>query len=595
MAIDGENLDPEEQSSGDEVRASDAEEERAEPFVTLPVGPDVGLAEVVAAAQGVDHDQAAWHPGVIASQTAEVIAAAAPGASLAGVLESAAERGGSDRDQATRIELIAACERMMARLAGLQAGFAQDFLDQRGHGSGALTAVHDEISARLATTSYADGTIITRAGALVESPRLRAGLACGEVSARKVDVIAAATSGLDLKERVVLEEYGVELAPSHTPPQLKKALTAAVIASDPVKAEQRHEKEAGQRCVMFEPAAHGMSWLGMYLPAVEGLSIYTCLDAMAATTSAEDTRGIDARRADALTAIFGQIMASAKLPDGTPLPTHHGRFPHLRLSITAPVLAGDEHTPALLHGYGPISAGTARKLATQAHAEARALAAPAFFKPTTDTASTTANSSTSTAHEGAVGTGGLATPPTCPTPAESGSAASATRGAAPSAAADSPAPEGAWVLGGPCRVAPGVLVSLAAHPGATWSERCELAERLGPDAPWTNSMQSLDPLVLGRITARGSKIWRSGASSLTKTDIHPDRPRQPIPGRAPATPSGSGPVGTCPGSTRCDICCHHRDHRSYPMAPMHRNSSPGRNAISWSALESAARSKNSSG
>lgn len=529
MADDGEVPDSEEQSSEDEVRASTAEEERAEPFVTLPVGPDVGLADVVKAAQALDHDQAAWHAGVIASQAAEVIATAAPGASLANVLESAAEQEGCEgRDQATRLELIAACERMTAYLAGLQASFAQEFLDQRGHGSGALTAVHDELSARLATTSYAAGTIITRAGALAESPRLRAGLAGGEVSARKVDVIAAAVSGLELKERVVIEDYGVQLAPTHTPPQLKKALAAAVIATDPVKAEERHEKEVTQRCVTFEPAAHGMSWLGMYLPAEQGLSIYTCLDAMAATSSADDERGIDARRADAVTGIFSQIMSTAKQPDGTLLPTHHGQSPHLRLSITAPVLAGDEHTPALLHGYGPISAGTARTLAMQAkaEAEAKALAAPAFFKPTTGTGSSTANSGTSAAHEDAGSTGALAAPPrsmtsasngttptpsgttpsapssptaganalaappTYPAPAERRSATSAAPGAAPSTMpsaapptnAGSPAPEGEWVLGGPCRIAPGVLVSLAAHPGATWSERCELAERLGPDA-----------------------------------------------------------------------------------------------------------------
>ena len=530
MEFDGEDISPEEQppgddarpAGGDETRPSDPEEqEQPEPFVTLPVGPKVGLAEVVSAAQAVDHAQAAWHPGLITSQVAEVIAGARPGASLARVLEAAAGQDSSERDQAGRIELIAACERMMAHLAGLQATFAQEFLDQRGHGSGALTAVHDEISARLATTSYAAGTIITRAGALDGSPRLREALAGGEVSARKVDVIAAAVSDLGLSERVVIEDYGIELAPTHTPPQLKKALAAAVIATDPAKAEERHEKEAGQRQVMFEPAAHGMSWLSMYLPAQDGLSIYTCLDAIAATTSAEDQRGIDARRADAATEIFTQIMASGKLPDGTGVPTHHGQAPHLRLSITAPVLAGDEHTPALLHGYGPICASTARKLALQARAEAdaKALEAPAFFKPTTTTdsatanstttdsatadSSTSANASTSAAHERS-STGALATPPgsttttsphaagptdalamprTDPIPARSNPPAGSSNASASAA-------ESTWLLSGPCQVAPGVLVSLAAHPGATWSERCELAERLGPEA----TMEQLDAI-----------------------------------------------------------------------------------------------------
>lgn len=510
MEFDDESLDPEEVSPGDEACPSNTEEEQPERFVTLPVGPDVGLAEVVAAAQAVDQAQAAWHPGMISSQVAEVIAGAAPGASLAGVLEAAAGRDSGERDQAARIELIAACERMMAHLAGLQAGFTQEFLDQRGNGSGAVTAVHDEISARLATTSYAAGTIITRAGALEESPRLRAGLASGEVSARKVDVIAGAVSGLGLKERVVIEDYGVELAPTHTPPQLKKALAAAVIAADPAQAAERHDKEVGERCVTFEPAAHGMSWLGMYLPAEEGLSIYTCLDAMAAGGSADDDRRIDARRADAFTGIFTQIMASGKLPDGAPLPTHHGQFPHLRLSITAPVLAGDEHTPALLHGYGPICADTARKLAMQAGTENSAMTAPAFFKPASAThqaateptttpqkevapaetrdigaGTRSPSSATSASHSTTGTTGGLAMSPAAPS--------SATSDTSSSVASDfpgSPGGDGMSVLSGPCQVAPGVIVSLAAHPGATWSERCELAERLGPDA----TMEQLDAI-----------------------------------------------------------------------------------------------------
>ena len=546
MEFDGEGPAPEEWSPGDEACPSKPEEERPARFVTLPVGPAVGLTEVVAAAQVLDHDQAAWHPGMITSQTAEVIAAAAPGASLARVLEAASAQSSTERDQAGRIELIAACERMTAHLAGLQARFAQEFLDERGHGCGSVSAVHDEIAARLATTSYAAGTIITRAGALEDSPRLRAGLASGEVSARKVDVIAAAVTDLGLQERVVIEDYGCELAPTHTPPQLKKALAAAVIATDPAKAEARHEREVEQRRVMFEPAAHGMSWLSMYLPAQDGLSIYTCLDAIAATGSAGDERSIDARRADAASTIFTQIMASGALPDGTGLPTHHGRSPHLQMSVTAPVLAGDEHTPALLHGYGPICAGTARKLATQAGipAEEAALQAPSFFKPTTSSGSTTASSTTAAAHEGAGSTYALATPPgsttsaateatapSAPAPSSSPTSAShttsnstgtvappsleATTLAAPdtsssnspsrgtgspspgTGAADSrpptpgaPSSPAGAVLAGPCQVAPGVIVSLATHPGATWSERCELAERLGPEA----TMEQLDAI-----------------------------------------------------------------------------------------------------
>lgn len=463
MFFDDETIDPEDHSSGDGSSASSSEEERPEPFVTLPVGPDIGLAEVVAAAQAVDQAQPAWRSGVSLSLRSDVIGAAAPGASLAGVLEAAAERDPADRDQATRIELIAACERQMARLAGLQAKFAQELLDERGASSRSLTAVHDEISCRLATTSYAAGTIISRAGALEDSPRLRQGLASGEVSARKLDVIAAAAVDLDPGERAVLEDYGCELAPTHTPPQLKKALAVAVIAADPTRAEERHQREVRERHVTFEPAPHGMSWLGVYLPAEDGLNIFTCLNAQAASTSAEDERGIDARRVDALTSLFDSLMASGCLPDGTNLPTQHGQSPHIRFSITAPVLAGDDQTPALLHGYGPICAETARRLAHRAGADAPGIAGPAPFAPSTTD---------------------LATAPG----GDSGH----------SSTSDSPR-----MVGSDAR--------LTAHAGASWAERCALANRLEPGAtaekrdaifgpawPWPNQQARDEDLAIWR-------------------------------------------------------------------------------------------------
>lgn len=463
MHFDDENIDPEDPTSGDEPGASNPEEERPEPFVTLPVGPEVGLTEVVAAAQEVDQAQAAWHPGVSFSQRADAIGAAAPGASLARVLEAAAERVPADRDQATRIELIAACERQMAQLAGLQAKFAQEVLDERGASSRTLTAVHDEISCRLATTSYAAGTIITRAGALEDSPRLRQGLNSGEVSARKLDVIAAAVSDLDPNERTVLEDYGCQLAPTHTPPQLKKALAAAIIAADPVRAEQRHQREVRERHVVFEPVAHGMSWLGIYLPAEDGLNIFTCLDAQAASTSAEDDRGIDARRVDALTGLFESIMASGHLPDGTGLPTHHGQAPHIRFSVTAPVLAGDDQTPALLHGYGPINAETARRLARRAGTDAGDLASPPLFGTSTTAPATDTCADTTRSNAGR----------------------------------------------SPCEARSGA--DLATHAGVTWAERCALANQLdhgataeqreaifGPAWPWPDNKAREEDLAIWR-------------------------------------------------------------------------------------------------
>src|SRR5699024_691630 len=158
----------------------------------------------------------------------------------------------------------------------------------------------------------------------------------------------------------------------HTPPQLKKALAAAVVAADPARAQERHDKEVARREVRLDPAPDGMAWLSLYTGAEDAVSTFTCLDTIAAHTDADDERGIDARRADAMTGIFANILSTGNLPDGATLPTVHGRRPQVRITVTEPVLAGDAQTPAVLHGYGPITAGTARTLAAHGYTQAAA-------------------------------------------------------------------------------------------------------------------------------------------------------------------------------------------------------------------------------
>ena len=395
-------------------------------FEVLPIGPQVGLAEVVRAAEHIDHTHPGWRPEVVWSQAAAVIAQAAPGAGLARLLqaqqnppqqnaqqqkapqhtqESQQDRPASQheaqqqepqeghepqegreeapqaaqqqegarpdddgqdqvRDEAMLVELIAATDRMVSHYQAMQAQFVQELMQHRGNSLRGVTSIADEISTRLAITPYAGGAILSRSIELSDAPTLHQGLARGELSGRKVDVICDATSGLDQQERIAITDYGCHLAPTHTPPQLKKALQAAVLAADPARAEQRHAKEVAHRGLHLEPAAHGMAWLNLYTRAEDALSIYTCIDALAARTNATDPRGIDARRADALTGVFDSIMATGDHPDGSTLPTHGGQRPHLRITLTEPVLAADAQTPALLHGYGPITAGTARSLAS---------------------------------------------------------------------------------------------------------------------------------------------------------------------------------------------------------------------------------------
>src|SRR5699024_3092425 len=255
-------------------------------------------------------------------------------------------------------------------------------------------------------------------------------------------------------------------------------------------------------------------------------------DALAANHAADDDRCINARRADALTGILTSMLADGKLLDGTSLPTHHGQLPHLHLSITAPVLAGDEHTPALLHGYGPIDAGHARALAERA---GRGGPAAATSRTTTQHSEPrkTGAGSASAAHHGR--SSGTVLPPgrTDGPATERSSRQAIEQPTAPTEPENHPG-SGRPILQdtvpGPCPVAPGVMVGLGAHPGATWSERCDLLDRLGPDAT-TDELDAIlgpaRPWPDHRSQADDEEIWRQVLDDRRSPPHSPGSPEEP--------------------------------------------------------------------
>src|SRR5699024_9252239 len=185
-------------------------------FEVLPIGPEVGLTEVVRAAEHIDHTHPGWRPEVVWSQAAAVIAQAAPGAGLARLLQAQqhppqqnaqqqapqqsaqqqepqraqepqeeapqgppqqeahqqhtqedqhgapqaaqqqAHPGGEGqvRDEAMLVELIAATDRMVSHYQAMQAQFVQELMQHRAGSLHGVTSIADEISTRLAITPY---------------------------------------------------------------------------------------------------------------------------------------------------------------------------------------------------------------------------------------------------------------------------------------------------------------------------------------------------------------------------------------------------------------------------------------------------------
>ncbi|WP_277051047.1 HNH endonuclease signature motif containing protein [Ruania albidiflava] len=341
----------------------------AGPF-TVPSYQPEGLVELVRAAQLADQRHPKWRPAVPRSQASVVVGATEPGPSLARLLAAETDPVSAwsatdfppEMDDGTALEMAAACQRMMHHYAALQARFVQTLVERRQDSLRTVQCTGDEIGARFSISSYAGGQIVTRALALADLPQVADALTQGRIGSRKVDIITAALAGLEQEQAENVADYALEIAPTHTPSQLKKKLAEAVLVADPEAAEERHQVQRAQRHVSCQPVADGMAWFGAYLPVEDAAAAFTCIDSMAAHRKDGDDRGIDARRADAFTQIFTEALAHACTPGGEPLPLRQGIPAHLRLTITAPVLAGDAETPALLHGFGPITASTARRL-----------------------------------------------------------------------------------------------------------------------------------------------------------------------------------------------------------------------------------------
>lgn len=144
-----------------------------------------------------------------------------------------------------------------------------------------------------------------------------------------------------------------------TVPQLRRRVRRAVLALDPATAEQRHQRALADRRVEYHPGEDGMACLSVFLGAPEAQLLYARLTAAARLLPPPDARTLDQQRAD----LFVDGLLSG-LPDDA-LPTAPGRRPAINVVVSADTLLGLDEQPGHLIGYGPITAGTARRLAAE--------------------------------------------------------------------------------------------------------------------------------------------------------------------------------------------------------------------------------------
>ena len=191
-------------------------------------------------------------------------------------------------------------------------------------------------------------------------PRTLAALEQGQTDLTKAKVVAEVTATLDARVRRRVEDLALLEAPTKTPRQLRRLLEAEAIAGDPAAAEKRHRAARERRRMESYPEPDGMATLVFHGPAEKCARIVDVIDHAARSGyPAGDTRTLDQRRFDAL---YDLVTGAMDNPKGE-RPSGVGE---LQVVISASTLMGLNERPALLKGYGPITADAARRFAEDA-------------------------------------------------------------------------------------------------------------------------------------------------------------------------------------------------------------------------------------
>jgi len=185
-----------------------------------------------------------------------------------------------------------------------------------------------------------------------ELPNTMAALAAGEISEWRATLIARETACLSVEHRAQVD---AELAAR---PGGMAVLGDKAIASearrigyrlDPHAVTNRASKATGDRRVSLRPAPDTMAWLGVLLPAAQGVAAYAVLakDA-AAKRAAGDERSRGQIMADTVVERLTGQTAAAAIPV------------EIELVMTDRTLLGGDSEPAELVGYGPLPAPLVR-------------------------------------------------------------------------------------------------------------------------------------------------------------------------------------------------------------------------------------------
>ena len=270
------------------------------------------------------------------------------------------------------IDALVAVERLVCYTAGLQARVL-GALAARQEDEDDLTAglVESEVCAATRWAPVSAQRRLDESWQLVSRfPETLELLQAGQVCRGQAAALCELTGHLEVEAARAVQARVLARMPKQSVAATRKNVHRALLALDPQGAAVRHEREAKRRRVVLYPEPDGMATLALYTPAATGAALLAAIDAHAKTRVPGDERGVDQRRADALT---GLVLGSGTVQSNwTQYPDT--RIPALiQITVGIDTLLGSSDEPATLQGYGPIGAVQARQIAIQQDATWRRL------------------------------------------------------------------------------------------------------------------------------------------------------------------------------------------------------------------------------
>ncbi|GAB3014101.1 HNH endonuclease [Mycobacterium bourgelatii] len=226
----------------------------------------------------------------------------------------------------------------------------------RGLGSEIALARHD--------SPARGGRHLGFARALVhEMPHTLAALESGVLSEWRATLIVRESACLDVEHRRKLDQELCEDATKLAgmgDRRVEAEAKAIAYRLDPRAVVDRAAKAEQDRTVTIRPAPDTMTWVSALLPVAKGVAVFAALTRAANTTSDGRSRG--------------QVMADTLMERITGTPADVATPVALNLVLSDQVLFGDDSSPAVIDGHGPIPAQVARNLVDNALADKRSWA-----------------------------------------------------------------------------------------------------------------------------------------------------------------------------------------------------------------------------